>query len=72
MAEAREEKPQIENKEESPKVRESLLLKRVFLKTKKGTGEPAQRKSLFRTTCKSKGKCFKVIIDSGSIDTLFL
>jgi len=32
--------------------------------------EPTQRKSLFRTTCKSKGKCCKVIIDSGSIDNL--
>ena len=70
MAEEGEEKPQIGNKEESPEVGESLLLKRVFLKAKKEIGEPAQRKSLFRTTCKSKGKCCKVIIDSGSTNNL--
>lgn len=50
VAEAKEEKPQIENKEESPEVGESLLLKRVFLKAKKETGEPNQRKSLFKRT----------------------
>ena len=70
MVEAREEKPQIENKKESPEVGESLLLKRVLLKADKETGEPTQRKSLFRTTCKSKGKCYKVIIDNGSTDNL--
>ena len=58
------------NKEESPKVGESLLLKRVLLKAEKETRELAQRKSLFRTTCKSKEKCCKVIIDSGSTDNL--
>ena len=51
MAEAREEKPQIANKEESPEVGESLLLKRVLLKAEKETRELAQRKSLFMTTC---------------------
>lgn len=70
MAEAKEETPKIIEKEESPKVGESLLLKRVFLKVEKETGELAQRKSLFRTTCKCKGKCCKVIIDSGSINNL--
>ena len=29
-----------------------------------------QRKNWFRTTCKSKGKCCKVIIDSGSTDNI--
>ncbi|XP_057849726.2 uncharacterized protein LOC131060503 [Cryptomeria japonica] len=32
--------------------------------------EPAQRKSLFRTTCKAKGKVCKVIVDSGSTENL--
>ena len=32
MAKTREENPQITNKEESPEVGESLLLKRVLLK----------------------------------------
>ena len=70
MANAKQEKPQIANKEESPDVGESFLLKMVLLKTEKETREPAQRKSLFRTTCKSKGKCCKVIINSGSTDNL--
>ena len=35
MVEAREEKPQIANKEETPEVGESLLLKKVLLKAKK-------------------------------------
>ena len=29
-----------------------------------------QRNSLFRTTCKTKGKVCKVIVDSGSTDNL--
>ncbi|XP_059067545.1 uncharacterized protein LOC131858349 [Cryptomeria japonica] len=32
--------------------------------------ELAQRKSLFRTTCKAKGKVCKVIVDSGSTENL--
>jgi hypothetical protein len=32
--------------------------------------EPSQRKNLFGTMCKSKGKCCKLIIDNGSIDNL--
>ena len=70
MVEAKEEKHQITNKEESPKVGESLLLKRVLLKAEKEIEEPTQRKSLFRTTCKSKGKCCKMIIDRRSTDNL--
>eukprot|EP00253_Pinus_taeda_P002299 PITA_02299 len=70
VAEVKQETPQIIEKEESPEVRESLLLKRALLKAEKETKEPAQGKSLFRTTCKSKGKCCKMIIDSGSIDNL--
>lgn len=47
-----------------------MLLKRVFLKVDKETGELAKRNSLFRTACKSKGKCWKVITDSESTDNL--
>jgi len=32
--------------------------------------EASQRKSLFRTTCKSHGKVWKVVVDFGSIDNL--
>ena len=46
------------------------MLKRVLVKTKKQAHEPTQRKSLFRTRCKSQGKCCKTIIDSGSTDNL--
>lgn len=30
--------------------------------------EPLQRKNLFWTRCKVEGRCWKVIIDSGSLD----
>ena len=46
------------------------MLKIVLLKAEKEANEPAQRKSLFRTVCKSKEKCCKVVIDSGSTDNL--
>ena len=46
------------------------MLRRTLLKTEKEIEEPTQRKNLFRTTCKSKAKCCKVIIDSGSTDNL--
>jgi len=42
------------------------MLKRILVKSEKETSEPAQRKSLLRTVCKSKGKCCKIVIDSGS------
>ncbi|KAH9315271.1 hypothetical protein KI387_023898 [Taxus chinensis] len=45
-------------------------MKRVLLKPNKEAMEPPQRKNLFRTRCKSKGKCCKVVIDSGSTDNL--
>jgi hypothetical protein len=45
-------------------------MKRILLKPHKEIKEPAQRKTLFRTVCKSKGKCCKLIIDSGSTDNL--
>jgi hypothetical protein len=45
-------------------------MKRVLIKSEKEAKEPTQRKSLFRTVCKSRGKCCKVVIDSGSTDNL--
>eukprot|EP00253_Pinus_taeda_P004758 PITA_04758 len=57
-------------KEEPPEVGESLLLRRNFLKIEKEIEETIQRNNLFRTTCNSKGKCCKVIIDSGSTDNV--
>ena len=47
-----------------------MLLKRIFLKEAKEAREPAQRRNLFSFVCKSKGKCCKLVIDSGSTDNL--
>ena len=44
-----------ENMEIPPKEWESLMIKRVLVKTKKEVHELAQRKSLFMTKCKSQG-----------------
>lgn len=70
VAEAKPQTPRIMEKEESPDVGESLLLKRGFLKAEKETEELAQMNSIFRTTCKSKGKCCNMMIDTGSTDNL--
>ena len=70
VAEVREEIINTMEKEENTKAMESLMLKRILVKSEKKTSEPTQRKSMFRTVCKSKGKCCKVVIDSGSIDNL--
>ena len=70
FAETKEKIPQIAAKEEPPEAEESLLLKRILIKAAKEAREPAQRKNLFRTICKSKGKCCKLVIDSNSTDNL--
>jgi hypothetical protein len=70
VAEAKEEPNNAVGKEEPLEVGESLMLKRVLVKEEKEISEPTQRKSLFRTVCKSKGKCCKVVIDSGSTNNL--
>ena len=49
---------------------ESLMMKRVLVKTKKKMHEPAHRKILFKTKRKSQGNFCKMVIDSGSIDNL--
>lgn len=53
----------------SLEVGESLMLRKQMLKTYKGK-EPMQRRALFRTTCKRKGKVCKVVIDSGCIENI--
>jgi hypothetical protein len=47
-----------------------LMMKKVLLKQELETEKPMQRKNLFMTTCKTKDKVYKVIIDSGSTDNL--
>eukprot|EP00253_Pinus_taeda_P031052 PITA_31052 len=63
-----EETPQ--EAENTPEIGEALVLNKVLLKPAKETTKPDQRKALFRTVCKSQGKCCKVIVDSGSTDNL--
>lgn len=50
--------------------RESLMMNKFLLNPKKEEIEPMQRKTSFRTISKSKGKCFQVVIDSGSTNNL--
>eukprot|EP00253_Pinus_taeda_P013933 PITA_13933 len=63
-----EETPQ--EAKNTPETGEALVLNKVLLKPAKEVAEPDQRKALFRTICKSRGKCCKLIIDSGNTDNL--
>lgn len=54
----------------APETREPLVLNKVLLKPAKEATEQTQRKALFRTVCKSHGKCCKLVIDSGKTDNL--
>jgi hypothetical protein len=46
------------------------MLGKYLRNPEKKVQEPVQRNSLFRTTCKSRDRVFRVIIDKGSIDIL--
>jgi hypothetical protein len=48
----------------------SLMMRKVLLKLEAEVEKPVLRNNLFRTTCKTKDKVCKVIIDSGRIDNL--
>ena len=47
-----------------------MMLRKVLLKPEAEIEKPVQRNSLFRTTCKTKDRVFKVINDSESTDKL--
>jgi hypothetical protein len=47
-----------------------LMLRKVLLKLEAEVERPVQSNSLFRTTCKTKDRVCKVIIDSGSTENL--
>jgi hypothetical protein len=47
-----------------------MMVRKVILKPEVEVENPVQRKNLFRTTCKTKDKVCKVIIDSGRNDNL--
>jgi hypothetical protein len=46
------------------------MMRKILLKPEKEVEKPVQRNSLFRTSCKTKDRVCKVIIDSGSTDNL--
>jgi hypothetical protein len=46
------------------------MLRKVLLKPEAEVERPVQRNSLFRTTCMTKDRVCKVIIDSGSTENL--
>jgi hypothetical protein len=50
--------------------RRSLMMRKVLLKPEKELENSTQRNSLFRTSCKTKDRVCKVIVDSSSIDNL--
>eukprot|EP00253_Pinus_taeda_P010015 PITA_10015 len=66
MAELEEAESPPQEAENVRETWEALVLNKVLLKPAKETTEKTQRKALFRTVCKSHGKCCKLIIDSGS------
>ena len=53
-----------------PKTGEVLMMHKALLKLANETVEPVQMKSLFKKICKEKGKCYKLVIDSGSTENL--
>jgi hypothetical protein len=46
------------------------MMRKILLNTEKDIENPVQRNSLFRTTCKTKDRVCKVIVDSGSTNNL--
>ena len=71
VIEAHEDSKEETNMNNPRKEGESLMLKRVLVKSSKQVHELAQRKSLFRTMCNSQGNCCEVVLGSGSTDNFF-
>eukprot|EP00253_Pinus_taeda_P005633 PITA_05633 len=59
-----------QEEENAPETGEALVLHKVLLKPVDESVEQTQWKALFRTVCKSQGKCCKMIIGNGSTDNL--
>eukprot|EP00253_Pinus_taeda_P031257 PITA_31257 len=70
IAQPEEAEAQPREVEKMAEIGEALILNKVLLKPAKEVAEQTQRKAMFRTVCKSLGKCCKLIIDSGSTDNL--
>jgi hypothetical protein len=47
-----------------------MMMRKVLLTPEKEVESLVQRTKLFRTTCKTKDRVCKVIVDSGSMDNL--
>ena len=56
--------------ENFPKEGESLIMRKVLLKVGEDTGRSVERRNLLEIYCKARGKCCKLIIDSGNTDNL--
>jgi len=54
----------------APEEGEYFILKSVLIQAQKETKKLSQRRILFKTMCKSKGKCCKLVIDSGRTNNL--
>eukprot|EP00253_Pinus_taeda_P018878 PITA_18878 len=70
VAQPEEAEAQPREVENVAEIGEALILNKVLLKPAKEMTEQNQRKALFRTVCKSHGKCCKLIIDSESTANL--
>jgi hypothetical protein len=72
MTEKEEEEKHILRKRRSmwKKKQNKLMMRKCLLKQEKELDEQIQQTSLFRTSCNSKDRVCKVIIDSGSIDNI--
>ena len=53
-----------------PEIGEVLMMHKVLLNPAKEIAKLVQRKSLFKTRCKAKGRCYKLVIDNGSTNNL--
>ena len=60
---------EIESSPSRPKAGENLMVRKTLSNSDE---EPILRRSFFKTKCKMNGKCYKVIIDSGSSKNLAL
>ena len=60
----------VEVVENFPKEGESLIMRKVLLKVGEDTGRSVKRRNLFEIYCKARGKCCKLIIDSGNTNNL--
>ena len=61
---------ELQEAENAPETGEVFLMNKVLIKSEKEISELVQRKALFKKSFKEKGKCCKVIIDSGSTKNL--